>query len=79
MTDHWGDSTTTAVAVPAEAPNGGVTFENEWIFHRFGRFRKKFAGTGSQEGRRYDVVKIELSDGSEKTVYFDITEIWAKQ
>ena len=77
LVDHIGDSTTTAVPVPGEAPEEGVPFENNWIFDRFGRFRKTGGGTGQQEGRRYDVVKIELPDHSEHTVYFDITENWS--
>jgi hypothetical protein len=78
LVDHLGDSTVTAVAVPADAPDEGVPFENNWIFDRFGRFRKIGGGTGQQEGRRYDVIKFELPDHSEHTVYFDITENWAR-
>jgi hypothetical protein len=76
LADHLGDSTATAVTVPADAPEEGVPFENNWIFDRFGRFRKIGAGTGQQDGRRYDVIKFELPDHSEHTVYFDITENW---
>jgi hypothetical protein len=76
LVDHLGDSTTTAVPVPAAALEEGVPFENNWIFDRFGRFRKLGGGTGQEGGRRYDVVKFELPDHSEHTVYFDITENW---
>jgi hypothetical protein len=76
LADHLGDSTATAVTVPADAPEEGVPFENNWIFDRFGRFRKIGGGTGQQDGRRFDVIKFELPDHSEHTVYFDITENW---
>ena len=76
LEDHAGDSTDTAVDVPQIAKNGGLDFENEWIFNRFGRFRRRGGGTGVLNGRRYDVVKIELPSGEEKTVYFDITDNW---
>ena len=76
LEDHAADSTNTAVEVPADAPDGGVQFENEWIFNRFGRFQRRGGGTGVQNGRRYNVVKIELENGQEKTVFFDITENW---
>jgi hypothetical protein len=76
LVDRSGDSVETAVAVPADAPNGGINFENQWLFDRFGRFRRTFGGTGTANGRRYDVVKIELPNGEKKTVYFDITENW---
>ncbi|HEV7920129.1 MAG TPA: hypothetical protein VGR02_04980 [Thermoanaerobaculia bacterium] len=76
LADRSGDSPETAIAVPADAPNGGVDFENEWIFRQYGRFRRNGSGTGSVNSRRYNIVKIELADGSRKTVYFDITENW---
>src|SRR6185436_6119836 len=69
LVDHSGDSTQTAIAVPADAPDGGVEFQNRWIFDHYGRFRRKGGGTGTAEGRRYNVVKIELPSGEEKTVF----------
>ena len=76
LEDHSGDSMETAIAVPADAPNGGIDFENNWLFDRYGKFRRYFGGTGTANARRYDVVKIELPSGEKKTVYFDITENW---
>lgn len=78
MVDHLGDSAQTAVAVPEDATGGGEEFENRWIFDMYGRFRRNGGGTGTMEGRRYNVVKIELANGEKKTVYFDITELWAR-
>jgi hypothetical protein len=86
LVDHTGDSPETAVMVPANAPNEGIDFQNNWIFDRYGRFRRAgggiaHAGEGSAL-RRYEVVKIELADHSERTVYFDITEnekTWDRQ
>jgi hypothetical protein len=86
IVDHTGDSPETAVVVPADAPNEGIDFQNNWIYDRFGRFRRAgggiaHAGEGSAT-RRYEVVRIELADHSERTVYFDITENeknWASQ
>ena len=80
LVDRESDSPETAVRVPADAPNDGIDFENRWIFDRFGRFRRRgwgtaHAGEGSAK-RMYDVVKIELADHTERTVYFDITENW---
>ena len=81
MVDRQGDSTATAVHVPADAPNEGIDFQNNWIYDRFGRFRRRswaIAHDGEGSTRRmYEVVKIELADHSERTVYFDITESWS--
>src|SRR3954471_23469815 len=74
LVDHTGDSPETAVMVPADAPNEGIDFQNNWIFDRYGRFRRAggglaHAGEGTAS-RRYEVVKVELADHSERTVYF---------
>ncbi len=74
--DHAGESTDSAISLPADAPDGGVQFENDWIYDRYGRFRRRGGGTGVLNGRRYNVVKVELPDGSQKSVYFDITDNW---
>ena len=81
MVDHLGDSPDTAVRVPADAPNDGIDFQNNWIYDRYGRFRRAkwgiaHAGEGNTQ-RRYEVVTIELTDHSQRTLYFDITENWA--
>jgi len=73
-----GESTDTAVEVPADAQNGGLDFENNWIYDRYGRFRRHGGGTGSLNGRRYNVVDIELPNGDTRKVYFDITENWKR-
>jgi len=86
LVDHTGDSPETAVVVPTDAPNEGIDFQNNWIFDRYGRFRRAgggiaHAGEGSAL-RRYEVVKVELADHSERTIYFDITEnekTWDRQ
>ncbi len=86
IVDHEGDSPETAVAVPAEARNEGIDFQNDWLFDRYGRFRRiksglAHAGEGSA-ARRYEVVTIEVPDHSHHTVFFDITENeknWDKQ
>jgi hypothetical protein len=76
LVDHAGDSTDTAVSVPADAPDGGVTFENNWIYDRIGRFRRLSHGTGVLNGRRYDVIEVENPAGDKHKFFFDITENW---
>jgi len=75
LEDHYGDSPETAVTVPVAGDE--VKFENEWMYDRFGRFRRRKFGVAHQGDRHYDVITIELPDQSEHTVYFDITDLWA--
>jgi len=76
LVDHEGDSTETAVIVPADAPGEGVRFENDWIYDRIGRFRRLSQGTGTLNDRRYDVIEVETPSGEKKKFFFDITENW---
>jgi len=76
LVDHAGDSIETAVAVPADAPNGGWTFTNDWIFDRIGKFRRIGGGTGTAGNRRYNVVEVETPKGDHYKFFFDITENW---
>ena len=78
LVDHEGDSTDTAVVVPAEAPEEGVKFENDWIYDRVGRFRRLSHGTGVLHDRRYDVIEVETPSGDKHKFYFDITDNWKK-
>lgn len=75
LEDHYGDSPETSVPVPVAGDE--VKFENEWMYDRFGRFRRLKFGIAHQGDRHYDVITIELPDHSEHTVYFDITDLWA--
>lgn len=82
LVDHIGDSAETAVVVPIDAPNEGVDFQNEWIFNHFGRFRRsKFAMAHAPDPagqqRHYDIITVELPDGSFHEVFFDMTDFWA--
>jgi len=76
LVDRAGDSLETAVTVPADAPNDGIDFQNNWMYDRFGRFRRLKWGIAHDANRRYEVITIELPDHSEHTVYFDITDNW---
>ena len=76
LVDRAGDSVETAVAVPADAPNEGIDFENNWIYDRYGRFRRLGYGIGRAGEREIKTITVELPDGSKRMVYFDITELW---
>ena len=75
LQDRYGDSTETAVTVPVQGDE--VQFENNWMYDRFGRFRRLKFAVAHQNDRHYDVITIELPDHSTHTVYFDITDLWA--
>jgi hypothetical protein len=74
LVDHVGDSPETAITVPADVDE--VKFENRRIYERFGKFRRKAFGIANLNDRHYDEITIELPDGSQRMMYFDITALW---
>ena len=74
-----GASVEAAVLVPAADEQAGVDWENDWIYRHYGRFRKKTVALASREGRRYDVITVELGDHTERVFYFDITDFYGKR
>lgn len=68
-----------AVLVEATTESAGVEWENDWIWRRYGKFRKKKVQLAGRDGRRFDVVTVELADHSEKILYFDITDFFGKK
>jgi|SRR5450759_1070236 len=73
-----GSSIEQAVVVMAGSEQEGVRRENEWIFARYGKFRKTGVGLETVEQRKYDVIRAELADHSEKEIFFDITSFFGK-
>jgi hypothetical protein len=73
-----GVSLEAAVLVPASDERAGTDWENDWIYRHYGRFRKKLIRLASERGRRYDVITVELSDHTQKILYFDITDFFGK-
>ena len=73
------ESLEAAVHVPADNEEDGIAYENDWIWRHYGRFRRRSGGLASQAGRRYDVIQVELSDHTERTLYFDITDFYGRE
>ncbi len=67
-----------AVVITAHNEDEGIHLENEWIFNKFGRFRRLSYGVATNGARRYDVINFELPDGSHHAVIFDITSFFGK-
>ena len=60
----------------------GVRSECLYLAKRFGRlgrdWKLEIQFALEIDGRHYDELRLILSDGTSKTVYFDITAIWGK-
>ena len=65
--------------MPADNEEDGIAYENDWVWRHYGRFRRRSGGLASLSGRRYDVITVELSDHTLKTLYFDITDFFGRE
>jgi hypothetical protein len=69
-----GSSIERAVPVPESNMLDGANYKNQWLFNHYQQFQKIRSGLHSHgDGRYYDIVTIKLPDGSEKTLYFEIS------
>ncbi|MGA7617327.1 MAG: hypothetical protein WBX15_19355 [Thermoanaerobaculia bacterium] len=54
----------------------GLAFEREWIRDHYGLVDFLSLSFGQRHNRVYDIWDIRLPAGQEKTIWFDVTEIW---
>jgi hypothetical protein len=74
-----GSSPDRAVEVPRDTESEGVAWEYAWIREHYGEYRKKEQGlVMNPGGRALDRVTVQLSDGTEKTFYFDISRYFGR-
>jgi hypothetical protein len=73
-----GNSFVTAVVIQETHETPGVHAEYKWIADHYPGYKTKMQALTNNKGKPYDVLTIELSDGSEKKVYFDISNFFGK-
>ena len=60
----------------------GVTAEYQYLSERYGErgtdWKLERQSLLSEKGRSYDKMEIALSDGTKKTIYFDISDFFGK-
>jgi hypothetical protein len=73
-----GNSFATAVVIQETHETPGVHAEYKWVADHYPGYKTKMQALTNNKGKPYDVLTIELSDGSEKKVYFDISNFFGK-
>lgn len=77
-----GESIEDAIVIHAPNSRTGVAKEYEWVRKHFGQPNVDWILVFQQlldEGDRfYDLLHIRLADGTEKDIYFDITDFFGK-
>lgn len=77
-----GDSKKSAVVIQAPDNIAGVMAEYEYLENQYGvrdvDWKLFMQSLIKGNGRSYDLLTIELKDGSTKSFYFDVTGFWEK-
>jgi hypothetical protein len=78
-----GDTTETAVVIlGASDSKVGIDAEYSYLEKKFGRrnydWKLKRQGVYLHKGKVYDRMEIDLKDGGQKTLFFDISEFFGK-
>ena len=73
--DNSGESKENAIIISgAENSNDGVKAEYKYLTRKFGDWELDSQFFFTEEDKYYDQLDIELPNGNEKTLYFDISE-----
>jgi hypothetical protein len=73
-----GSSMEKAVIIQAKNERAGISAENEWIEKNYPGYFKTMQSLIFNKKRPYDIINIENSEGSTKSIYFNITEFFGK-
>ena len=78
-----GDTMATAIVIKgAKSSLDGIPAEYHFLEKKYGKqqvdWQLRRQSLMHQGGKHYDLMQIELKDGTKKDVYFDITEFFGK-
>jgi len=70
------------IILEVENPSLGVRYEYVYLRDKYGErdidWKLISQSLYKKNGKIYDLLKIELSDGSKKSIYFDITDFFGR-
>jgi hypothetical protein len=73
-----GNSYETAVVIQEKSETTGVSAEYKWCSEHYPGYKTQSQALSGKNGKRYDVLTIVTADGSQKKVYFDISNFFGK-
>ena len=77
-TTEDGLSYATAVVIHEKTENAGVNAEYAWIKKHYSGYKIKGQALTNHDHKPHDIITIELSDGKELKLYFDISKFFGK-
>jgi len=79
ITFEGGDGSSKEKAVVVKgAPTGllGIRAEYDWLKQNYPGYKRKSQALLPSGAKAYDVLAIEMPDGKELSIYFDVSDIW---
>ena len=73
-----GSSYENAVVIKEKTETKGVDAEYKWCAVNYPGYKRKMQALDNKGGKLYDVLTIVTADGTEKKVYFDISNFFGK-
>jgi hypothetical protein len=81
--DRGGETPSTSIIIPTSSHFVGVLAEYACLAKKFGKqdvdWKLEMKAVGGNKERLWDMMVVKLKDGTEKTIYFDITEFFEKR
>lgn len=73
-----GSSFENAIVINATSESKGVDAEYAWLKEHYAGYTNKGQKLSFNQKKPYDIINIELKDGTKKAVYFDISSFFGK-
>ncbi|HVU56436.1 MAG TPA: hypothetical protein VHD83_15330 [Puia sp.] len=73
-----GSSYENAIVIQEKHEGAGVDAEYKWVREHYPGSKSKGQGLTYKNGKPYDILTIQTADGTEKKVYFDISNFFGK-
>jgi len=73
-----GSSYENAIVIQEKHEGPGVDAEYKWIRQHYPGSKTKSQALTNRNGKPYDILTIQTADGTEKKIYFDISNFFGK-
>ena len=71
-----GKSFETAIVINKKTEKEGINAEYQWIREHYSNYHVVKQAIVYNDDKRFDVITIEIADGSNQDIYFDITKFF---
>ena len=71
-----GKSFETAIIINKNTEKAGINAEYQWIREHYSNYHVVKQAIVYNDDKRFDVITIEIADGSNQDIYFDITKFF---